>query len=563
MASPIRGTGRGQVTPSRYGGCPRTPSTRAQGSSRASVRLGLAAWQISRSVRIEAPAERVWELVSDLPGMGALSPENTGGTWRGGATGPAVGARFRGSNRNGWRRWSTRVQVTRCEPGRSFALAVSSIGIPVSEWAYDITADGDGACVVVESLADRRPGWFKKPAGVVTGVLRDRGEESTGEKKADPPGGVEGGGGKPGRGGWGGGGGGRGAEGNPQHKRGIGGPRGGFPRPPPAPPPRRRGAGAAPPGRSDHARPARAREEAPRGPGGARRGEHQPPGPELVQLLTPEGERVSHPDYDIDLTDEEYRGLYRDLVLVRRIDVEATALQRQGELGIWAALLGQEAAQVGSGRALRPQDFAFPTYREHGVAWCRGVDPLKLLGLFRGVEQRRLGPAGEALPPLHDRHRQPDPARHRLRHGHHQGRCRRRPRDRRGGHRLLRRRRVEPGRRQRGLRLGERLQRPDRLLLPEQPVGHLDADGDPEPHPALQARRGLRLPGRPGRRQRRPRVLRGHPARRSTTPAPGRARRSSRPSPTGWARTPPPTTRPATGSPPSSRPGSSRTRSSG
>ena len=118
---------------------------------------------------------------------------------------------------------------------------------------------------------------------------------------------------------------------------------------------------------------------------GAPAGTGSQPGPELVQLLTPEGERVTHPDYDIDLTDEQYRGLYRDLVLVRRIDVEATALQRQGELGIWAALLGQEAAQVGSGRALRPLDFAFPTYREHGVAWCKGVDPLKLLSLFRGA----------------------------------------------------------------------------------------------------------------------------------------------------------------------------------
>ncbi|TAL24859.1 MAG: pyruvate dehydrogenase (acetyl-transferring) E1 component subunit alpha [Frankiales bacterium] len=108
-------------------------------------------------------------------------------------------------------------------------------------------------------------------------------------------------------------------------------------------------------------------------------------GAELVQLLTPEGERLHHPDYDVDFTDEEYRALYRDLVLVRRIDVEATALQRQGELGIWAALLGQEAAQVGSGRAMREKDFAFPTYREHGVAWCKGVDPLKLLGLFRGA----------------------------------------------------------------------------------------------------------------------------------------------------------------------------------
>jgi 2-oxoisovalerate dehydrogenase E1 component alpha subunit len=107
--------------------------------------------------------------------------------------------------------------------------------------------------------------------------------------------------------------------------------------------------------------------------------------PELVQLLTPEGERIEHPDYHVDLTPEELRGLYRDLVLVRRIDTEATALQRQGELGIWASLLGQEAAQVGSGRAMQPDDFAFPTYREHGVAWCRGVDPLWLLGLFRGV----------------------------------------------------------------------------------------------------------------------------------------------------------------------------------
>ncbi len=108
---------------------------------------------------------------------------------------------------------------------------------------------------------------------------------------------------------------------------------------------------------------------------------------DLVQLLTPEGERIEHPEFSSDLDDEQIKDLYRDLVLTRRIDTEATALQRQGELGIWASLLGQEAAQIGSGRAMRPQDFAFPTYREHGVAWCRGVDPLRLLGLFRGVDQ--------------------------------------------------------------------------------------------------------------------------------------------------------------------------------
>ncbi len=109
------------------------------------------------------------------------------------------------------------------------------------------------------------------------------------------------------------------------------------------------------------------------------------PEPDMVQLLTPEGQRVAHPDYPLEITDDEVAGLYRDLVLVRRIDTEAIALQRQGELGLWASLLGQEAAQIGAGRALRAHDMAFPSYREHGVAWCRGVDPLTLLGLFRGT----------------------------------------------------------------------------------------------------------------------------------------------------------------------------------
>jgi 2-oxoisovalerate dehydrogenase E1 component alpha subunit len=104
---------------------------------------------------------------------------------------------------------------------------------------------------------------------------------------------------------------------------------------------------------------------------------------ELIQLLTPEGERVDHPKYP--LGDVDIKGLYRDMVLVRRVDTEAISLQRQGELGIWASLLGQEAAQIGSGRALAPSDMAFPSYREHGVAWCRGLDPVRLLELFRGV----------------------------------------------------------------------------------------------------------------------------------------------------------------------------------
>jgi 2-oxoisovalerate dehydrogenase E1 component alpha subunit len=106
---------------------------------------------------------------------------------------------------------------------------------------------------------------------------------------------------------------------------------------------------------------------------------------EFIQLLTPEGERIDHPDYPLELSAADIRAMYRDLVLVRRIDTEAIALQRQGELGIWASLLGQEAAQIGSARSLEPADMVFPTYREHGVAWCRGIDPMRLLELYRGV----------------------------------------------------------------------------------------------------------------------------------------------------------------------------------
>ena len=109
-------------------------------------------------------------------------------------------------------------------------------------------------------------------------------------------------------------------------------------------------------------------------------------GAELTQLLTPEGERVTSPQFDRYISDVDagaLRGLYRDMVLVRRADRESNAMQRQGQLGIWVPLLGQEAAQVGSGRALKPQDMAFPSYREHGVAFTRGVDFRELLGIFR------------------------------------------------------------------------------------------------------------------------------------------------------------------------------------
>lgn len=120
------------------------------------------------------------------------------------------------------------------------------------------------------------------------------------------------------------------------------------------------------------------------------------PEPDLVQLITPEGELLHHPVYSPlveHITDADLRAFYRDLVLIRKVDLEATALQRQGELGLWVSLLGQEAAQIGSGRALRPHDMAFPGYREHGVAYCRGLDLTDVLRIFRGLSHGGWDPA--------------------------------------------------------------------------------------------------------------------------------------------------------------------------
>nr|MCW2727817.1 pdhA [Aeromicrobium sp.] len=117
----------------------------------------------------------------------------------------------------------------------------------------------------------------------------------------------------------------------------------------------------------------------------------------FVQLLTPDGQRVTDAEHSFDGDRAAIEGLYRDLVMTRRVDVEAFALQRHGELGLWPPALGQEAAQVGSARALKAHDYAFPTYRDHGVAWARGVDPSLLLGVYRGTDLGGWDPADHQL----------------------------------------------------------------------------------------------------------------------------------------------------------------------
>ena len=121
------------------------------------------------TARIAAPADRIYALVSDVVRMGEWSPENVGGRWIGGASGPAVGARFRGQNRRGWRRWSTTCTVVVADPGRAFAFDVAFARIPASRWTYELRPEGD-ATVVTERWTDRRPTWFARLAGATMGI---------------------------------------------------------------------------------------------------------------------------------------------------------------------------------------------------------------------------------------------------------------------------------------------------------------------------------------------------------------------------------------------------------
>jgi 2-oxoisovalerate dehydrogenase E1 component alpha subunit len=103
-----------------------------------------------------------------------------------------------------------------------------------------------------------------------------------------------------------------------------------------------------------------------------------------IQLLSPDGILTAVDEVPLDITPELCRDLYRHMSLARRLDQEAVALQRQGELGLWLQCAGQEAAQVGSMTAIRASDWVFPSYRDHASAMVRGIQPAELLSQWRG-----------------------------------------------------------------------------------------------------------------------------------------------------------------------------------
>lgn len=123
------------------------------------------------------PPERVWALVSDVTRTGQWSPENTGGRWVDGATGPAPGAQFVGTNRNGIFRWWTSCRVTECVPGQRFAFDVSAARLPVARWDWSMCPAGAGTEVTL-TWTDRRTGpagWVMRNGGrLAVGATIDR-----------------------------------------------------------------------------------------------------------------------------------------------------------------------------------------------------------------------------------------------------------------------------------------------------------------------------------------------------------------------------------------------------
>lgn len=132
--------------------------------------------QAPRALRVQrsmgATPEEAWGLIADITRMGDWSPETTDAVWRGGATGPALGARFRGTNQMGSKKWRSNCTVTACEPGRRFAFHVSIGPFSVADWAYEFEPTEDG-CLVTELWEDRRGALVTLLSPAITGT-RDR-----------------------------------------------------------------------------------------------------------------------------------------------------------------------------------------------------------------------------------------------------------------------------------------------------------------------------------------------------------------------------------------------------
>lgn len=120
---------------------------------------------------------------------------------------------------------------------------------------------------------------------------------------------------------------------------------------------------------------------------------------DTLQLLAPDGSLVQGDHLEpywatVNLLGQaDLELMYRTMAVTRALDVEAGTLQRQGQMALWVPSVGQEACQVGSAMALRPQDTIFPAYREHSIARLRGVTMVQIVRMMRGLTHGGWDPA--------------------------------------------------------------------------------------------------------------------------------------------------------------------------
>lgn len=122
-----------------------------------------------------APADRIWELVANVENIGRFSPETFEAEWLDGATGPVLGARFRGHvrrNEIGPVYWTT-CRVTACEPGREFGFEVLVGDRALNNWHYALTPVDTGVTEVTESF-QMNAGPLTALYSVLGGQLRRR-----------------------------------------------------------------------------------------------------------------------------------------------------------------------------------------------------------------------------------------------------------------------------------------------------------------------------------------------------------------------------------------------------
>ena len=134
------------------------------------------ATDVSVSIDVEAPPESVYDLVADLPSMRKWSPENVGAEWLGGAQSAQPGARFKGRNALGRKRWSTIGRIVTAERGRELTWDVTGGGMKVARWSYAFEPT-DGGCRVTETWTDQR-GRLVTWVGRITTGIEDRGEHN-------------------------------------------------------------------------------------------------------------------------------------------------------------------------------------------------------------------------------------------------------------------------------------------------------------------------------------------------------------------------------------------------